>query len=395
MDQLAARINAAIEPTQKSFQAKGIAMAFLHDWYERHFSDPHAITLIVVIAVISVTLWFAGGILAPVIASAVMAYLLDWFVTYVERWRIPHLLSVLLVFSIFVTVLLFLAIYLLPLVWNQAAQLVTRLPAIFAAFTTLLETLLALLSENYPALFPDGSVSKLQIRNINESIVEQLVPGAKNILETSVKSVINFITLAVYLILMPLLVFFFMKDKHRIINWVLKFLPPERRLAGEVWQEVNAQIGNYVRGKLIEILIVWVVTYITFALLGLQFAMLLGMVVGLSVLVPYIGATVVTIPVAIIGYAQWGMTTELAYLMIAYAIIQALDGNLLVPILFSEAVDLHPIAIIIAILIFSNLWGFWGLFFAIPLAAIVQAVIKLWPAFRRHDGRTSAQLSET
>ena len=66
-------------------------------------------------------------------------------------------------------------------------------------------------------------------------------------------------------------------------------------------------------------------------------------------------------------------------MMIAYAIIQALDGNVLVPLLFSEALNLHPVAIIVAILVFGGLWGFWGIFFAIPLATVVQAVLKAWP----------------
>jgi putative permease len=107
--------------------------------------------------------------------------------------------------------------------------------------------------------------------------------------------------------------------------------------------------------------------------------MLLGVVVGLSVLVPYIGATVVTLPVAVIAYFQWGFTGDFGYIMLAYAVIQALDGNVLVPLLFSEVVNLHPIAIIVAVLVFGGLWGFWGVFFAIPLATLVQAVLSAWP----------------
>jgi putative permease len=139
------------------------------------------------------------------------------------------------------------------------------------------------------------------------------------------------------------------------------------------------QIGNYVRGKFIEIVIVWIVTYVTFALMGLQFSMLLSVLVGLSVVIPYVGAVTVTFPVAIIAYFQWGFASDFAYIMIAYAIVQTLDGNVLVPLLFSEVVNLHPIAIITAVLIFGGLWGLWGVFFAIPLATLVQAVLKAWP----------------
>ncbi|MDO6748829.1 AI-2E family transporter, partial [Gilvimarinus sp. 1_MG-2023] len=107
--------------------------------------------------------------------------------------------------------------------------------------------------------------------------------------------------------------------------------------------------------------------------------------VGLSVLVPYIGAAVVTIPIALVGYMQWGWNNDFFYLMTVYGIIQALDGNVLVPLLFSEVVNLHPVAIIVAVLVFGGVWGFWGVFFAIPLATLLKAVIQSWPGHTGHD----------
>ncbi|RJY21141.1 AI-2E family transporter, partial [Pseudomonas syringae pv. actinidiae] len=91
------------------------------------------------------------------------------------------------------------------------------------------------------------------------------------------------------------------------------------------------------------------------------------------------GAVVVTVPVALIGLFQWGWSDQFIYLMIAHGVIQALDGNVLVPLLFSEAVNLHPVAIICAVLLFGGLWGFWGIFFAIPLATLFKAVLDAWP----------------
>jgi putative permease len=101
---------------------------------------------------------------------------------------------------------------------------------------------------------------------------------------------------------------------------------------------------------------------------------------GLSVIIPYVGATLVTFPVLGVAYFQWGLAgDDFMYVVVAYSVIQALDGVFLVPFLFSEAVNLHPIAIIVAILFFGGLWGFWGVFFAIPLATVVKAVLTAWP----------------
>ena len=195
----------------------------------------------------------------------------------------------------------------------------------------------------------------------------------------SISSVVGVLTLLVYLVLMPMLVFFFLKDKDLIMRWFSGLLPGERGLADMVWVEVDRQIANYVRGKFWEIIIVWAASYAAFAFFGLQYAMLLAVLVGLSVVIPYVGATVVTFPVMLVAWFQWGWGHDFVWVTIAYLVIQALDGNVLVPLLFGEVVNLHPIAIIVAILVFGGLWGFWGVFFAIPLATLVNAVIRAWP----------------
>jgi putative permease len=201
----------------------------------------------------------------------------------------------------------------------------------------------------------------------------------QRVVSLSLASVVGVITFLVYLILLPLMVFFFLKDKELILGWLGDFLPEERRLVRKVWNDMDLKIASYVRGKFIEIIVIWVSTYVAFALMGLNYAMLLGLLVGLSVIVPYVGATVVTIPVALVAFSQWGISSEFGYLIGIYAFIHFLDGNLLVPLLFSEVVNLHPVAIIVAVVFFGSLWGIWGVFFAIPLATLIQAIIKAWP----------------
>ena len=340
-------------------------------WFERHLSDPQVIGLAAVLIGGFAIIYLGGEMLAPVIASVVIAYLLEGLAGLLERKRVPRLVAVLLVFVAFMTALIFVMFGLLPLLSRQATQLLQQLPTMIGRG----QDLLLALPHKYPNLF-----SEQQVVDLINQIRSEAVSIGQNAVQASLSSVLGLLTLLVYLILMPLMVFFFLKDKTTIVTWAKHFLPTDRRLAGQVWADVNMQIGNYVRGKFIEIVIVWIVTYVTFSLMGLQFSMLLGVLVGLSVVIPYVGAVTVTFPVAVIAYFQWGFTSDFAYIMIAYAIVQALDGNVLVPLLFSEVVNLHPIAIITAVLVFGGLWGFWGVFFAIPLATLVQAVLKAWPA---------------
>ena len=119
---------------------------------------------------------------------------------------------------------------------------------------------------------------------------------------------------------------------------------------------------------------------------GCSLPLLISLFVGLSVIIPYIGVTVMGFVMALAAFIQWGWSSQFASAMVAYAIIQILDGNLLAPLLLSGVVNLHPVAIVVAVLLFGGLWGLWGLFFAIPLATLTNAVIKAW--FARLEQRS-------
>jgi len=170
-----------------------------------------------------------------------------------------------------------------------------------------------------------------------------------------------------------------LKDKALILDVISRVLPRDRGLAGQVWQEMHQQVSNYIRGKVLEMIVVSIATWIGFLAIGMDYALLLAVLVGFSVLIPYVGALVVTIPVVGVGLAQWGMSGDFWTMIIVYLLIQGLDGNILVPVLFSEAVNLHPLVIILSVVIFGGLWGFWGVFFAIPLATLIKAVVHVWP----------------
>ncbi len=345
-------------------------MEVVRQWFQRHFSDPQVVILALVLLLGFVVVITMGKMLAPVLTALVLAYLLEGVVTALQRLRAPRLLAVVIVFLVFIIVLVFALLGLLPKLSYQATQLFQQLPNIIGK----VQGAIMHMPERYP-----GLVSEAQVADLMNAIRAELGSLGQRVVSVSMASVIDIMLLMVYLILVPLLVFFFLKDKQRIIDWLQGYLPKERALTTRVWRDVNVQIANYVRGKAWEILIVGGVSYATFTIMGLQYAVLLSTLVGLSVIIPYIGAAAVTLPIAAIAFFQWGWSSDSWYILLAYGVIQALDGNVLVPLLFSEVVNLHPVAIIIAVVVFGGLWGFWGVFFAIPLATLVQAVLKAWP----------------
>lgn len=344
---------------------------FVRDFFHRFLPNSQVVSLALSLIVGSLLVYSLAGLLMPVFASIVLAYLLEGLVEKVrERW-LPRLAAVYVVFFAFMTALGFVLFVLIPVVSEQTVQLVQRIPDMVTSAQNEIMRL--------PEMYPD-IISQSRIREIMFSIQQDLLRYGQNLISGSAQSFAGLLAAIIYLFLMPLMVFFFLKDKDLLLQWFLQYLPRDMSLTLRVWREVDSQIANYIRGKFLEVFILWAASFVTFAFLDLNYAMLLAVLMGLSVVIPYVGATLVTFPVLGVAYIEWGSSAdEFMYVVMAYSVIQALDGVVLVPLLFSEAVNLHPIAIIVAILFFGGLWGFWGVFFAIPLATLVKAVLTAWP----------------
>jgi len=329
---------------------------FVQTWVDRYFSDRQAIVLALLLLVGFGVIITMGGTLAPVLASLVVAYLLETMVQGLHRRaHVGRLPAVLLVYLLFLGFLGVLAFVVLPLMWNQIGQFAKELPSIVND----LKSALMQLPERYPSYF-----SPAQVEEISSTAQHELGKLGQTLLSHSLASLPGLITLMVYLVLLPLLVFFFLKDKGVLIGWVGNYLPRERHLAGTVWREMEQQVGNYVRGKVVEVLFVGLATFIAFVLLDVKYAVMLSVIVGLSVIVPYVGATVVTIPVVLAAYFQFGWGSEFGWVVVAYGVIQALDGN-------------------------------WGVFFAIPLATLVKTLLNVWPGLRQEaEGADSVAVPE-
>ena len=350
-------------------------MNLISDWFKRAFSDSQVILMLSVLVFLLILTILFAEMLAPAIGALVIAFLLDGVAEWLKSKGLSHILAVSFAFSLFIATALITIIAIMPPLFDQIVQFANLGPKL----VTIMRDHLLSLQTSFPDL-----ISPEQVNDWFGKLGNEVANLGPRLLGMSMTGVASVMTTAVYMVLVPVMVFFFLKDKKQILSWLGSFLPANRPLIDQVGTEAVERAGDYARGKVYEIIIVGSVSFLVFQILGLRFATLLAVATGLSVIIPYIGAAVVTLPVALVAFFQWGMGPEFAGAIIAYLIIQALDGNLLAPLLFSEVVNLHPNAIIIAILIFGGIWGLWGVFFAIPLATVANAVIRVWRK-HRHD----------
>ena len=339
--------------------------SLFNKFMQRFFSNEESVYFAILLIFSFFFIIFFGNVLLPVIISIVIAFLLNGFMTTLLRFNISQKLS------LSITLIVFFGFYLslfmaLPSIGTEINNLLQNLPTIVSSFQ---QTLIEM--NNY---FSEEDIDQIFANLSNQ--ISVLLSSALGQLAGTVSLMFNAI---LYAIMIPLMVFFFLKDKSILLPFASIILPKENGFMQSVFSEMNDQLFNYVTGKFIEMLVVATASYILFASLGLPYAVLIAILVGLSVIIPIFGAILVTIPVVLIGLYEWGLTENFYWLLGFYLLIQVLDGNVLVPILFSTRNNLHPVVIIIAVLFFGGIWGFWGLFFAIPLATFIKAIINSWP----------------
>lgn len=339
--------------------------SLFNKFMQRFFSNEESVYFAILLIFSFFFIIFFGNVLLPVIISIVIAFLLNGFMTTLLRFNISQKLS------LSITLIVFFGFYLslfmaLPSIGTEINNLLQNLPTIVSSFQ---QTLIEM--NNY---FSEEDIDQIFANLSNQ--ISVLLSSALGQLAGTVSLMFNAI---LYAIMIPLMVFFFLKDKSILLPFASIILPKENGFMQSVFTEMNDQLFNYVTGKFIEMLVVATASYILFAFLGLPYAVLIAILVGLSVIIPIFGAILVTIPVVLVGLYEWGLTENFYWLLGFYLLIQVLDGNVLVPILFSSRNNLHPVVIIIAVLFFGGIWGFWGLFFAIPLATFIKAIINSWP----------------
>lgn len=353
----------------------------LEDWMYRIFQTPET-TFVFLFGLVLVSLTFMmGNLLMPVFVGIAISYIMLGLKLRLMRWGMSPLFAFTFSYSLFLCTLLLLLFVVLPVMVSQLGDFAGSLPQMLAQIRELIQGMVAgtTLAQN------------INLDDIMASLLPQMTNSATEFSAAMLARLGDALTLAVYLVLVPVMVFFFMKDYVLILRGIGRFLPGEKGLAADLWRQIDEMLSNYVRGKVLEIIAVWFASQVLFSLMGLQYATLLALLTGLSVVVPVVGALVVTVPIIVVASLQWGFTVPFWGLTAAYMILQIVDGYILVPLIFAETMKIHAVLVIMSVLIFGGLWGFWGAFMAIPLATLIKILLESWPNPEQQLAHTPAE----
>ncbi len=374
-------------------------------WYSRHFSEPGTIEFAFVLLAAFVVVYYFMWLVGPLVVALCIAYCLDWLVRLlINKFKLKRMPASTITMVLFVGLSIGIMVFIVPKIVQQANQFYTNLQQISLSaqgdrkddFDTIISTrtyeFIESLPDPIPSMFSQEEIDQyvLQARasilaNTTSFIRNQVMP-----------SVVNAMTWLMYMIIVPIFTFLMLANKETLQKRFKDYiLPTNQDIIGQFWKRINEQLEHYIRGKILHVFIITIVNTMAFLLLGVNYAFLLGFGVGLSVIIPYVGAAIITIPVVLIPVFQFGFTSYLVWILVVYLIIQLLDGNVLTPFLFSKVMDLDAFSILSAVLIFGGLWGFWGVFFSIPLATFIGSMVKYWPREASNSDKDSKNKDES
>lgn len=305
-------------------------------------------------------------IISPFIVGAAMAYFLSPLVTALEKKGLSRRSAVIVIFiwiTLATAILLFL---LLPKLYIELGRLATVLPERMGIITDYIEKT----REYYARAGLPNEVSKL----IDEKVLE-----GQNFLVTWLKSIINnlpgLLTSLGLMILAPILALYFLIDWKKITGWFIHLVPGKKR--GE-WlrflQEMDYIVQRYIQGNLIDGLIVGIIIGVAVKLIGMEYALIIGVICGITNLIPYFGPVLGGIPAILLAFSKSPLMALKVTIIIF--IVQQIDSDFINPRLMSGKIGLHPLWVVFALLAGGELAGILGMFIAIPVAAILRLIFR-------------------
>lgn len=345
-------------------------------WFERYVvRNPEAVSLLLWLLAGGAFVYLLKGVITPILFSIIASYLMNIVIRRLEDvWHWRHSNAVGVVFVCSWGVLLGAGFWLVPLLVDQLYHLIVSIPK----FVDYLRNSWVTISTRLPDTLLENGSSKL-LWNYLTDYVAAVGNSALSLFMDSLRSLGNILF---YLVVIPIFSYFLLRDRDLLLNWLTQFWPKRKEQLDVLWQRVQIDLLGYLRGKILEMMLVIGIAAMFFAIFGLRYAILLAVLLGISVFIPYVGIVVVSCPVMVVALLQWGIGMRFGCFLALYTLFNILEGQLLAPVLLARTLALHPLTIILAVFCFGYWFGFWGVLLAIPLTALLRLLLVEWPSAR-------------
>ncbi len=320
--------------------------------------------------VVAGLLYLLSPILAPFLFAGILAYILDPLVERLARRRVPRTLAVVIVLLLLLAVFAALVLVVLPLFYKEIRLLAEKLPG-FLAWTN--DQLVPWLKTHF------GIDVRLDVDSVRQLASETLGTAdvAHRLLGSLKMGGLALVALAVNLLLVPVVLFYLLRDWNRLLARV-DGLVPQRLQAKvhEIAREIDAVLAEFLRGQLTVMGVMAIYYPVALWLAGLEFALPVGLITGVLVFIPYVGALTGLTLGTIAALMQFGSWSGVLWVWVAFGIGQALEGMAITPLIVGERIGLHPVAVIFALLAFGQVFGFFGVLLALPASAALLVGLR-------------------
>lgn len=325
---------------------------------------------ILLILIIGTFCYLVSDVLAPFLISFVFAYILQPLIERnTARYSLSRSIISLFVFCVFVSGFVLIVLVITPIIYQQFSLFVVKIPKYKASF----QENITLLTDHINSFDPDAADKIAEIsRSAINSMFSVVTSFANHIWDYTIATINVFALVA----LVPIILYYFMRDWGKIVS-ALESLMPEhgKNKMREIFISINELLSGYIRGQLNICLILSVYYVIGLSLIGIDLALLLGLLSGFLIIIPFIGAIASFILASLSCYVTFGFGYEFIYMTILYVIGHTVEGYILAPKIIGNKIGLHPVWIIFAVFAAGSLFGFVGILFAIPLAGIVKVLV--------------------
>ncbi|RYM05087.1 AI-2E family transporter [Sporolactobacillus sp. THM7-7] len=305
---------------------------------------------------------------APLIISGLLYYLLRPLVRGLMKLKIPKVLAILIIYLVAIGLLTLLVVWIGPLLYAQLLSLIASMPGLVRELGSQLNDL------QHSEWLSKVDLNDISYNDITTRFSDNLSSFATTV-GNNILSIIQSVTGMVLIIVMvPFILFYFLKDGHKMAKAALRFIPEEHRpKAQEILTDMDRALSGYIQGQMIVLLFDFIFIYIWYAIIGLNYSLVLASIILFTNLIPFIGSFLATIPAVIVGYIQEPIMA--VYVIAGVLVVQQIEGNIISPMVMGRKLDVHPVTIICLLLVAGNLAGIIGMLLAIPVYAVCKVVI--------------------